>query len=150
MPQSLTSILVHIIFSTKNRNPFIDSHIEEELYSYMSSVFRACESPAIKIGGTNDHVHILFALSKTRSISEVVEKVKTSTSKWIKTKGGKYRKFFWQHGYAAFSIGKSGQSKLISYIENQKAHHKKVTFQEELSSFLKKYNVEFDERYIWD
>ena len=150
MPQSLASLLIHIIFSTKDRLPFIDAKVEGELYRYLSSVFVACESPALKIGGTTNHVHILCRLSRARPLSDVIEKVKTSSSKWIKMKGATYRKFFWQNGYAAFSIGQSGVSRLISYMETQKEHHKKRSFQDELRAFLRNYDVAYDERYLWD
>ncbi|MDI6782884.1 MAG: IS200/IS605 family transposase [bacterium] len=136
MPQSLTNILVQIIFSTKNRNPFIDETIESELHKYITTDIQNTGSHLIKIGGTSDHLHILCSLSKTLSISELIEKTKTSSSHWIKAKGTKYTCFFWQKGYGAFSIGQSGIPKLITYIENQKEHHKKVSFQEELRTLL--------------
>jgi len=150
MSQSLVSIFTHIIFSTKNRYPFIDMDIEKELYPYITKVLQTMDSNVLKIGGTEDHIHILCYLPRTKAISEIVEKIKTSSSQWIKTKGMKYEKFFWQVGYSAFSIGQSGLQKLISYIENQKEHHKKISFQEEVIAFLKKYKVAFDEHYIWD
>jgi len=150
MSQSLVSIFAHIIFSTKNRYPFIDNDIEKELYPYITKVLQTLDSNVLKIGGTEDHIHILCYLPRTKSISEIVEKLKISSSQWIKTKGMKYEKFFWQAGYSAFSIGQSGISKLIEYIKNQKEHHKKISFQEEVIAFLKKYKVAFDERYLFD
>jgi REP element-mobilizing transposase RayT len=150
MPQSLANLLVHIIFSTKDRQPFIKQNIEKQLYSYMASIFRECDSPAIIIGGTENHVHILFSLSKKYRLSKVIEDIKKSSSKWIKTKGLEYKKFYWQNGYGAFSIGASGKIATIKYIRNQKEHHRKKTFQEEFLKFLNKYQIKYDERYVWD
>ena len=107
MPQSLSSILVHLVFSTKNREPFITPSVETELHPYMAKVFRELKSPSLKIDGTSDHVHILFSLARIITIADVVEEVKTSTSKRIKTKGTEFRNLHWQRGYGAFSIGQS-------------------------------------------
>src|ERR1051326_358670 len=105
MPQSLSSILIHLVFSTKLREPFITPAVETELHKYLAAVFRACQSPALSIGGDRDHIHALFALSRTWTVANVVEEVKTSSSKWIKTKGPEFRQFHWQGGYGAFSLG---------------------------------------------
>ena len=150
MPQSLANLLVHIIFSTKDRQPFIKQNIEKQLYSYMVRIFRECDSPAIIIGGTENHVHILFSLSKKYRLSKVIEDIKKSSSKWIKTKRLEYKKFYWQNGYGAFSIGTSGKMATIKYIRNQKEHHRKRTFQAEFVKFLNKYQIKYDERYVWD
>ena len=150
MPQSLSSVLIHLIFSTKNREPFITPAIESELYPYMATIFRELKSPSLTIDGTSDHVHTLFALSRTITIAELVEAVKTSSSKWIKTKDRKFKNFHWQKGYGAFSIGQSNVADLKRYIGSQKQHHRRVSFQEEYRNFLKRYEIEFDERYVWD
>lgn len=150
MPQSLTCILVHIVFSTKHRQPFIKPEIETELFKYMSSIYRANNSPALSMNGTENHVHTLILLSKTITVSKLIEEVKRSSSKWIKTKGQAYEGFYWQNGYGAFSIGQSNVAALKTYIANQKEHHKKVTFQDEFRALLKRYGVEYDERYVWD
>jgi putative transposase len=150
MPQSLSSILVHLIFSTKNREPFISEVIEAELHPYMASIFRALKSPSLAIDGTSDHVHILFSLSRVIKIAELVEEVKTESSKWIKTKGPEFRNFHWQAGYGAFSIGQSQVPILKRYIARQKLHHQRVTFQDEYRKFLKTYGIDYDERYVWD
>ncbi len=150
MPQSLSSVLVHLIFSTKNREPFITPTIETELYPYMATIFRAQKSPTLCIGGTNDHLHILFALARIVTIAEIVEAVKTDTSKWIKTKGSGFRNFHWQKGYGAFSVGQSEVGTVKQYIENQKEHHRRVTFQEEYRNVLNIFRVPYDERYVWD
>ncbi len=150
MPQSLSSILIHLIFSTKNREPFITAPVEPELHPYMAKIFRALKSPSLTIDGTADHVHILFALSRVITIADLVEEVKTDSSKWIKTKGPEFRNFHWQKGYGAFSIGQSQVPILKRYIARQKLHHQRVTFQDEYRKFLKTYGIDYDERYVWD
>src|SRR5437588_11518803 len=139
MSQSLSSVLLHLVFSTKNRAPFITPAIETELHPYMAAIFRELKSPSLAIDGTTDHVHILFSLARVVTIADIVEEVKTSTSKWIKTKGREFRNFHWQRGYGAFSIGQSNVASLKRYIRNQKEHHKCVTFQDEYRKFLKAY-----------
>lgn len=150
MPQSLSSILIHLVFSTKNREPFITPAIEPELHPYMAKIFRANKSPSLIIDGTTDHVHTLFALGRTIAIADLEEEVKTGSSKWIKTKGREFKNFHWQKGYGAFSIGQSNVEMLKRYIRGQKQHHRRVTFEEEYRKFLKLYEVEYDERYVWD
>jgi putative transposase len=150
MPQSLSSILIHLIFGTKNREPFITPLIEKELHPYMASIFREFKSPSLTIGGTEDHVHILFALSRTIEVADLVEKIKTKSSKWIKTKRPEFDTFHWQRGYGAFSIGQSQVATVKRYIARQRIHHQRVTFQEEYRNFLKSYDIDFDERYVWD
>ncbi len=150
MPQSLANILVHVIFSTKNRTPLIAPEIEGELYPYLASICHACKSPSHAVGGTADHVHIAMTLGRTISVADLLEEIKRSSSKWIKTKGPQYAPFAWQNGYGAFSIGQSQLPALKRYIANQKEHHRSRTFQEELREFLKRYQVAYDERYVWD
>jgi len=150
MPQSLARVLVHIIFSTKNRLRFIKPGIEKELFAYQAAVLRECGSPALIINGTEDHVHILCSLSRTMALCDLLEEVKKRSSKWIKTKGEEYSGFSWQSGYGVFSIGESGVAELKRYIANQKEHHRTRTFQEEYRSILGRYGVEYDERYVWD
>jgi putative transposase len=150
MPQSLSSILLHLIFSTKNRERLVRPELEPELHAYLAAVFRACDSPALSIGGDADHIHALFALSRTWTVADVVEEVKKRSSKWMKTKGQAYRSFQWQAGYGAFSIGQSNVLALKRYIAQQKEHHKRRSFQDEFRDLLKKYGVDYDERYVWD
>ncbi len=150
MPQSLSRILVHIIFSTKNRKPLLQGQIRSELYSYLASVLQECESPALKIGGTADHVHILCSLSKNYALAKVVEEFKKSSSKWLKTKGEAFQSFYWQNGYGGFSVSQSDTDVVIRYIEKQEEHHRRMTFQEEYRKFLEKYRIPYDERYVWD
>jgi putative transposase len=150
MPQSLSSILIHLVFSTKNREPFITPAIETELHPYLATIFRALKSPSLCIDGTADHVHVLFSLARVITIADLVEEAKTESSKWIKTKGREFRNFHWQKGYGAFSIGQSNVATLKRYIHGQKQHHQRVTFQDEYREFLKAYGVDYDERYVWD
>lgn len=150
MPQSLASIPLHCIWSTRDRQPLIKPEIEKELFSYMAAIFRENESPALTINGTENHVRNLVILSRKVTVAKLIEEVKKSSSKWIKTKGVFYKNFYWQSGYAALGIGQSDIEPLKTYIANQKEHHRRKTFQEEYLEFLKKYNIEYDERYVWD
>ena len=150
MSQSLSSILVHLVFSTKNREPYITPAIEAELHPYMAKIFRELKSPSLAIDGTSDHIHILFSLARVTAVADLVEEVKTGTSKWIKTKGREFKSFQWQRGYGAFSIGQSNVEALKKYIRNQKHHHRRVTFEDEYRKFLKAYRIDYDERYVWD
>ena len=150
MPQSLVKNYVHIVFSTKNRQPFIDQSIKEELHAYLGGTCKELGCPVLAVGGVEDHVHILCMLSRNMALSELVGKVKANSSKWIKTKGEQYANFYWQNGYGAFSVNPTETEVVIKYIQNQEEHHKKRTFQEEYRLFLKKYKVEYDERYVWD
>src|SRR2546421_5596182 len=150
MSQSLSSILIHLVFSTKNREPFITPNHETELYPYMATIFRELKSPSLTINGTTDHVHVLFSLARVITIADLVEEVKTSSSKWIKTKGREFRNFLWRRGYGAFSIGQSNVTALKHYIRSQKEHHQRITFQDEYRKFLKAYGIDYDEKYVWD
>jgi REP element-mobilizing transposase RayT len=150
MPQSLAAILVHVIFSTKNRERFIQPEIESELFPYMATSCQSVNSPALLINGTMDHVHLLVNLGRKTAIADLVEEVKSSSSGWIKSKGPGYKNFYWQAGYGAFSIGQSGVEALKEYIAKQKEHHRVRTFQEEYRDILLRYQLECDERYVWD
>lgn len=150
MPQSLARNLIHLVFSTKNREPVLAEAVRLPLSAYASAVLRELDSHVIAINAWRDHVHILFTLSKNHSLAQVVMEVKRATSKWIKTQGTGFRKFHWQSGYGAFSIGQSGVEEVKTYIANQAEHHRVKSFEEEFRSFLKRYEIEFDERYVWD
>jgi REP element-mobilizing transposase RayT len=150
MGQSLSSVLVHLVFSTKKRYPFITPEVEKELFPYLATVFRNAGCPTLAINGTEDHIHILFALSRTKTIADMVEEAKTSTSKLLKPKSRILQKFEWQTGYGAFSIGRSQLERVVKYIRDQKEHHRRRTFQDELRMLLKKYEIEYDERYVWN
>jgi REP element-mobilizing transposase RayT len=150
MPQSLVKNYVHITFSTKNRYPFIDKAISRELFSYLAGICKNNESWPVEIGGYLDHVHILCVLSRKIALMKLVEELKAHSSKWIKTKGIKYRNFYWQNGYGAFSVNPNGIEVVRGYILNQEVHHTTRTFKDEYRAFLKKYRIEYDERYVWD
>ena len=150
MPQSLASLYVHIIFSTKSRVSCLSPEVRAELFPYMATVLNNLECAAIEIGGTADHVHVLFRLHKNLSISKVVEAIKTPTSRWLKTKDPDLSEFHWQNGYGAFSVSASEVERVREYIVNQEEHHREVSFQEELRTFFERYDVEYEERYVWD
>ncbi|MDQ6762140.1 MAG: IS200/IS605 family transposase [Bacteroidota bacterium] len=150
MGQSLVKNYIHLVFSTKYREPFIHEPVESELYAYMGSICKSLECHPIKIGGYTDHVHILCMLSKKIALMKLLEDVKSDSSKWIKTKGDDYKNFYWQNGYGAFSVNPAEVERVIAYIANQHNHHRKIPFQDEYRAFLKKYKVEYDERYVWD
>ncbi len=151
MAQTLTRLLIHIVFSTKHRADLIAPAYERDLHRYMAGICRALESPALEIGGTANHVHVLTSLSKNIALSDLVMNMKKDSSKWIKMQAAEARGFRWQDGYSAFSIGESGNEALKKYVRTQKEHHKKSSFEDEVRLLVKKYKViEFDERYAWD
>lgn len=153
MPQSLNKVLLHLVFSTKDRMPLIDAEICPRLHAYMATVLCGISPPqthAYRIGGVADHVHIACSLPRSVTISKLLETVKKESSLWIKKQDAKYAKFFWQSGYGSFSVGHSQLDDLIRYIDNQEKHHKRVTFQDEFRTLLRKYNIEYDEKYVWD
>ena len=150
MPQSLAKILVHLIFSTKNRERILDDTVRPELHKYLAAILKGFDSPAILINSVEDHVHILFSHSKNHALIKIVDELKKNSSKWIKTKGGQYARFHWQNGYGAFSVSQSNAKEVENYIAQQDEHHRRKTFQEEYREFLKKYEMEFNEQYVWD
>jgi len=151
MSQSLSKILVHIVFSTKHRKTFLkDEAVRGELHAYTIGVLKSLESPSLAINSVEDHIHILCVLSRKIAVMKLIEEIKTSTSKWIKTKGPAYRSFYWQGGYGAFSVSESKRSEVEQYIHRQQEHHKRLTFQEEFRSLCAKHGVDIDERYVWD
>lgn len=149
MAQTLVSLLVHVIFSTKHRADLITPEIESELFAYIGGVLNNNKSKLIAANGTTNHVHLLVSLSKTISLSELVGDLKRDSSAWIKTKGQEFADFHWQDGYGAFSIGQSQMTTVKNYIEQQKIKHQKINFEDELRKFLRKYEIDFDENYIW-
>ncbi len=149
MPQSLSNILVHIVFSAKNRENLLNSSIQTELYKYIAQICKSKSSLLKQIGGTNNHIHMLLDLSRTISLSKLIFEIKSNSTRWLKTKGEQFKNFSWQNDCGVFSIGESGLLNCQHYIKNQKDHHKKISFEEELKLFLKKYSVEYDERYLF-
>lgn len=150
MPQSLVLNYIHITFSTKYRAPLIDEKIENELFKYLGGICKQLECNPIKVGGYRDHIHILCVLSRKVALMKLIEEIKTHSSKWIKSKGKRFEDFYWQRGYGCFSVNPTEIDIVVKYIENQAEHHRKKTFKEEYVAFLKKYNVEYDEQYLWD
>lgn len=142
MPQSLAKVIVHIVYSTKNREPWLkDKNLRTELFAYNASILSSSvDCPAILIDGVEDHIHILCLLSRKFSIMDVIKKSKTETSKWLKRKGPELGSFQWQAGYGIFSV----------YIARQEEHHKRFSFQDEFRELCKRYGVSIDERYVWD
>ena len=148
MPQSLAKVYIHIIFSTKHCQPVILTEIQSELHSYIIGTIAKLGSYTDGIYANPDHIHILCNLPRTITLADFVSKIKTSSSKWIKTKG--VSNFAWQDGYGVFSVSSSKVETVTKYIKNQAKHHKKVIFKEELIEFFREYKIDYDERYVWD
>jgi putative transposase len=150
MPQSLSKVIIHIIFSTKDREPWLDCDVRPRMHAYVATVCRDLNAEALRVGGVADHLHIVTTLPRTIAQAALVETVKKTSSKWIKGLDSKYRQFYWQRGYGAFSVSPSQLAAVLEYVESQEEHHRTRSFQEEYRDFLSKYGVEFDERYVWD
>jgi REP element-mobilizing transposase RayT len=150
MPQSLANVIIHLVFSTKDRATLLSSAIRPNLHAYLATVVRTtgCECP--RIGGTADHVHLAVRLSRMITIAQLVEEVKTSSSKWLKSQAPSLAIFAWQRGYGVFSTNPADLETLLAYIDHQEEHHLTRTFQDEYRAFLVKYGVAYDERYVWD
>jgi len=151
MPQSFSSVYVHAVFSTKDRRPFLrEGSFRAELHAYLGGVSKNLECAPIRIGGVEDHVHILFRLSRTLSQADWVKEMKRSSTVWIKEAKPDLRDFAWQAGYACFSVCMSNLESVTDYIDRQDEHHRKRTFQDELRALLEKHRQDWDERYIWE
>lgn len=150
MAHTFTNLLTHIIFSTKDRLPCIDAQLKPELLAYMGGIVRELEGKAYSINGTADHVHLLVSLPPTLALSDAMRVIKTNSSKWAGEREARQVFSGWQTGYGAFSVSKSNVPDVIKYIADQEEHHKKVSFQEEFIAFLKKHEIDYDERYIWE
>ncbi|MDF9833639.1 putative transposase [Ereboglobus sp. PH5-5] len=150
MPQSLAHLAVHLVFSTKNREPFIDDGIQPALHAYLVGILKGLDCVPIQTGGVLDHVHLLFGLSRTRAIADVTRELKTNSTNWLRLQSSRHNQFHWQSGYGVFSISASNISSVKSYIANQREHHRKMTFQDEYRSLLVKHDIVYDERYVWD
>jgi len=150
MPQSLSEVIIHMVFSTKDRQKWLDTAIAARMHAYLATICRDCQCEAYRVGGMPDHVHLAVRLGRTITQADLIEKIKTTSSAWIKKQEAAYRSFFWQRGYGAFSLGFSQLDALIHYIDTQEAHHKTKTFQEEYRELLHKYHIGFDEQYVWD
>jgi putative transposase len=150
MPSTFTNLLYHIVFSTKQREPLITEDFREELYKYIGGIIRAEGGILIEIGGIEDHIHLLAKIKPSVSISEMLNKIKANSSKWINENDKAPRRFQWQEGYAAFTVSESQAPHVREYIRNQEEHHQKTSFQEEFIAILEKHGVSYDPRYIWD
>ncbi|MBX9661027.1 MAG: IS200/IS605 family transposase [Nitrospiraceae bacterium] len=150
MPQSLARLHVHLIFSTKHRQRLVTDPVRDSLHAYMATVLRNLDCAPVLINSVEDHVHILFELARTVSVSQAVEQVKKSSSKWIKTQGAEFAGFAWQAGYGAFAVSESNVPAVRDYIARQQEHHRRKSFQDEYRAFLERHGVAFDERYVWD
>jgi putative transposase len=150
MPQSLSRVYTHIIFSTKHKKNLIDNQIEHDLYNYIGGICKELECNPVQVGGHKNHIHFLCLLSRKIAQMTLVQHVKQGSSKWVKTMGERYTDFYWQDGYGAYSVSPKDVEVVRNYIANQKIHHKKQTFQDEYRLILKKYEVEYDEKYVWD
>jgi putative transposase len=150
LPQSLSKVILHVVFSTKNREATITGEIRADLHAYLAGICRALESEAFRVGGTENHIHLACTLPRTLTQSKLLEEMKKSSSAWIKKQPRCPAHFSWQAGYGAFSVSQSQLPALIRYIDVQEEHHRTKTYKEELIELLKKYRVEYDEKYLWD
>jgi len=150
MSQSLSKVLLHVVFSTKNRENTIHKHLRGELHAYLAGICRARGSEAYRVGGTGDHVHIACTLPRTITMAKLIEEIKKPSSIWMKQQPSGFANFAWQAGYGIFSLGQSQLPSLLEYIDNQEEHHRTRSFSEELLAFLGKYGIEYEEKYLWD
>jgi putative transposase len=151
MPQSLSNVLIHVVFSTKNRQPFLRKpEVREAMKRYLIGTLQNLQCPSLIVNVVEDHVHILCNLHRTVSIAKLVEDIKTSSSVRIKEEGSQLRDFHWQNGYGAFSVSQSNVEQVFEYIANQEEHHRRLTFQDEYRLLLERHKIAFDERYAWD
>jgi putative transposase len=150
MPQSLSKVILHIIFSTKNREPWLDSDVRPRIHAYLATICRDLGAELVHVGGVADHVHIVTTLPRTLSQAQLIEQIKKASSKWIKELDERFRGFFWQRGYGAFSVSPSQLKAVLKYIEGQQEHHRTRTFQEEYRELLRRHGIDFDERFVWD
>jgi len=150
MAHTFTNLLTHIIFSTQDRMPTLDSNLKDRLFPYMGGIFRELGATPLLINGPSDHVHVLAVLSAKHAVSEILNKVKANSSGWVHNTFPDRRTFAWQIGYAAFGVSPSQKKTVLDYIMNQEEHHRKVSFKEESVSFLKKHEIDYDEKYLWE
>ena len=151
MPQSLSAVYIHLVFSTKDRRPFLrDPSVRAQLHSYLSGISKTLDCPPLQTGGVEDHVHMLCRFGRTVTQADWVKELKRVSNLWLKQQGRDYADFQWQGGYADFSVSESNLDHVRDYIANQEEHHRKFSFQDELRTLLRKHNVEWDERYVWD
>jgi REP element-mobilizing transposase RayT len=152
MSQSLAQIYIHLVFSTKDRTPWLgDPSVREQLYAYMATILRDnVDTSAVKIGGVEDHIHALVRLSRKHPVMTVVQECKVETSKWLKRQPSVSGDFAWQGGYGAFSVSASSVDRVVRYIESQQVRHRRTTFQDEFRLLCRRHGLELDERYAWE
>ena len=151
MPQSLSAVYIHLVFSTKDRRALLrDKPTRDALHSYLGGVSKQLDCPSVLVGGVEDHVHLLARFGRTITQAEWVKELKRVSNLWLKERGRDYAEFEWQGGYADFSVSQSNLEQVMKYIAGQEEHHRKISFQDELRAFLQKHRIEFDERYVWD
>ena len=151
MPQSLSRVWIHLVFSTKDRRAYLqNTKIRDEMFHMLGHHAKQAGCNPGRVGGWIDHVHVLCGLSRTMTIAKLVELLKCETSKWVKQRANDLGTFSWQNGYGAFSVSQSVVDQVIEYIETQPAHHGRMTYQEEFRALCAKYQVAVDERYVWD
>ena len=151
MPQSLSIVYIHLVFSTKERRPFLrDKAVRDSLHAYLGGISKQLDCPPILISGVEDHVHLLCRFARTITQAEWVKELKRVSNGWLKEQGSGFADFEWQGGYADFSVSQSNLEQVKRYIANQEEHHRKMTFQDELRELLRKHQQEWDERYVWD
>ena len=151
MPQSLSNVLIHTVFSTKGRQPFLgDRTIRADMHAYLGGIIKTLGCDPIKIGGVSDHVHLLTTLSRTLTTADFVKEAKRVSSVWAKSKDSSLSGFQWQTGYAVFSVAQSEYQQIASYIDRQESHHQTISFQDEYRRLLRDHGIAFDERYVWD
>ena len=150
MPQALAKIYLHLIFSTKNRERSLPDDVRDDLHSYMGGILHGLGCSPIEINTEPDHAHVLFVMTRTETISNVVGQLKKSSNDWLRNRDPQFRHFYWQGGYGVFSVSQSAVEEVRQYIRDQREHHKQVSFQDEFRTFLKRYEMEFDERYVWE
>lgn len=151
MPQSLANVLVHVVFSTKGRQTFLQApDLRDEMHRYIASVTANLDCPAVIVGGPTDHVHLLAAQSRTVTLAEWVKEIKRASSLWAKQRDDRWSRFQWQAGYGAFSVSESQRDRVREYIGSQPEHHRRLSFQDEFRELLARHQIAFDERYVWD
>ena len=150
MPQSLAKIYIRLIFSTKNRERILPDDLRADLHAYMGGTLNGLGCSPIEINTEPGHVHVLFVMTRTETLSDVVGQVKKSANDWLRARGPQFASFYWQGGYGAFSVSQSAVAEVREYIRNQREHHQRVSCQDEFRAFLRRYEIEFDERCVWD
>jgi putative transposase len=150
VPHTTTNLLVHFIFSTKQRCALIKPDFEKDLHAYLGGIVRQIGGVALCVNGTRDHVHLLIRMPTHHSVAEVARLIKTNSSRWIHERWPENHLFAWQTGYGAFTVSESGLAAVRDYISNQQEHHRTRSFQEEFLAFIKKNKIAVDERYLWD